>query len=266
VPILAALALALLAVVLVVSGSPDEPDAIARALADAGPVPAARFPDQHGDVVVGAHRRTRADIRRRIERHVTGPRTRWFTWDIAGQEIATATAYGTGDGHWFVNSFLVGFRPLHIDHPPLALALLARRKTYTRDVLQYRGAEDVWQTSREAWINTRGDCEDHALVLADWLIELGLDARVAVGDHGGEGHAWVVVLDGGRQYLLEATDKQTRRRPLPRVETTRGYRPQIQFDRESFWVNTGHAATRDYAGAHWERRSRFVRTHRGASF
>lgn len=257
--LLAPIFLALFAVMLIALGTPDEGEIPSGLLEDAGPVPAARFADQYGHVIVGDRRVTRADIASWMGRYVIGSRTRYFTWNIDGRQPATATAHGTGYGHWFVNSYLVGFRPLPIEQPALALPLLARKKTYTRDHIQYGGAEDIWQTSREAWITTRGDCEDHALILADWLIEMGMDARVAIGEYRGEGHAWVVVIDGGRQYLLEATDKQTRRRPLPRVEATRGYLPELQFNRDHFWVNTGHAATRDYAGLHWERRSRFVR-------
>lgn len=225
-----------------------------------GPVPPARYAGQNGYVMVGQRRIDIADVEQWMERYVSGSRTRYFTWNAAGREPATATAHGTGEGHWFVNSYLVGFAPMRLDSPAMALPLLARKKTYSLDHVQYNGGQDVWQTSREAWIAPRGDCEDHALVLADWLIEMGLDARVVVGTHRGGGHAWVVVVDDGQQYLLEATDKRTRRRPLPRVETTRGYRPNIQFNRESFWVNNGADATRDYAGDHWDRHSRFVRT------
>lgn len=256
-PLFVPLVVAFAVIMLIAVGTLLGPGPSGTLLDDA--VPAARFPDQHGDVVVGERRVTRADVQRWMELYVSGTRAGYFSWNVDGREPATATANGTGNAQWFVNSYLVGFQPLDVESPSLALPLIARKKTYTRDRVQYNGRREVWQTSREAWIATRGDCEDHALLLADWLIEMGFDARVALGSYRGGGHAWVVVIDDERQYLLEATNKQTRRRPLPRAETTQGYSADVQFNRESFWVNTGHAATRDYAGPHWEQRSRFVR-------
>lgn len=232
-------------------------------LAD-GPVPRARHDDQAGHAIVGDQRVSQVDIRRRTGRHERHRRARFFTWDVAGRSPATATAHGTGDGHYVVNSSLVGFRPFATKHSTVPRAVLVRRKTYQRERIQYDGRGDVWQTSREAWIALRGDCEDHALVLADWLIEMGLEARVAVGTHDGGGHAWVVVIgDAGEQYLLEAIGKRGRARALPRAGLAQGYRSGLQFDREHFWVNTGSRRTRDYAGDQWHRRGRFVRAASG---
>ena len=57
------------------------------------------------------------------------------------------------------------------------LYTLAQRKRYQLDAKQYAGRSEVWQTSRQAFFYPRGDCEDHAIALADWLIEMGEDAR-----------------------------------------------------------------------------------------
>lgn len=51
---------------------------------------------------------------------------------------------------------------------------------------------DVWQTSQGAFLKGKGDCEDHAVILADPLIDIGLDARVVLGDYRGRGHAWKI--------------------------------------------------------------------------
>ena len=67
---------------------------------------------------------------------------------------------------------------------------------------------EIWQNSRQAYLHTRGDCEDHAIILADWLIALGHDARVVLGNHRGGGHAWVVLFQDGREMILEATSKK----------------------------------------------------------
>jgi hypothetical protein len=50
------------------------------------------------------------------------------------------------------------------------------------------------------------------VLLADWLIDMGLDACVVLGDFKGSGHAWVVVLDETRFFLLEPTAKHKSKR------------------------------------------------------
>ena len=115
--------------------------------------------------------------------------------------------------------------------------------------------------SKQAFFNTRGDCEDHALVLADWLIEMGLDARVVLGSYKTEGHAWVVVLMESGVFLLEATSKQKRKNwrhyPLARFE--HNYHPKAMFNRKYFWLNTGSMYTTSYQGNQWVKKSRFYR-------
>lgn len=183
---------------------------------------------------------------------------RWaaFTWQFGGRDVALV-APGLDARHHFAQAYLVGYLP----HPGVEawvpLATLARRKRYRFDHESHGGAE-VWQTSRQAWHLPEGDCEDHAIALADWLIGLGLDARVAVGTWRGGGHAWVVLFEGGRTYLLEATHKRPSR-AMPLAATMTDYRPTAMFDRERYWVNTGPAQTTDYAGPAWQVRSRFER-------
>jgi len=181
---------------------------------------------------------------------------RSYAWQIDGRDVAVI-AEGLDARHHFAPAYLVGYLPHAGVEPWVPLAVLASRKRYRFDHEAY-GGPDVWQTSRQAYHLPEGDCEDHAIALADWLIGLGLDARVALGTWRGGGHAWVVVLSGERTYLLEATHKQPTR-ALPLAAMMPDYRPGAMFDRERYWVNTGTTLTTDYRGPAWSLRSRFER-------
>jgi hypothetical protein len=113
---------------------------------------------------------------------------------------------------------------------------------------------------------TRGDCEDHAMVLADWLISMEIDARVVLGFYKEEGHAWVVFFLNGKAYLLEATSKRKIRNAgaIPAAALMADYHPTCQFNRDKFWVNTGSRFITRYSGPPWKLKSRFVGTGGGA--
>jgi hypothetical protein len=181
-----------------------------------------------------------------------------FTWQV-DREVVSTIAPGLDRRHHFANAYLVGYVPFPEVEAWVPLAALAQRKRYEFDHAQYPGTPELWQTSREAFFQPRGDCEDHAIALADWLIGLGHDARVVIGTmRGGAGHAWVVVLDGSRTYLLEATDKHPGK-ALPLASTLPGYQPEAMFNRDTYWVNSGSPLTMDYRGERWQRRSVFRR-------
>lgn len=172
-------------------------------------------------------------------------------WDHAW-ELANMTALGEDRSYHWVNSYLVSIRPFATKNKWLPLYYLDQRKAYQWDHEQY-GLEDVWQTSAQAFFRLRGDCEDHAIVLADWLISLGVDARVVAGFYEDEGHAWVVAFRDGRAFLLDATSKDSYRawKHYPLASVTRGYRPLFMFNRRTYWVNDGDIDTTDYEGPRW---------------
>lgn len=185
----------------------------------------------------------------------------FYVYTLFGIEAASASAPGLDRAHHFVNAFLEGYSPFETDNVFVPLSLLARKKAYMLDKLNH-GGEEVWQTSRQAYWFTRGDCEDHAIALADWLIDMGEDARVALGSYQGGGHAWVVLVKDGQQYILESTRKQgvsgIKRYPLAAMQPD--YRPQYQFNRSRFWHNVGSSATTDYLGSQWLEKSHFAFT------
>ncbi|MDH5433833.1 MAG: transglutaminase domain-containing protein [Gammaproteobacteria bacterium] len=182
-----------------------------------------------------------------------------YIWNWEGVDQATISKTGMDKLHHFVNSYLVGFVPFETEQAWVPFYVLSKRKRYEYDHIQYSGLQEVWQNSRQAYLYTRGDCEDHALILADWLIGLGYDARVALGKFKDIGHAWVVVKKDGKEYLLEATSKQRNMNMNGFVLTqlTNNYYPEFQFNRDNFWMNTGSKLTRDYSGDHWKLQSNF---------
>ena len=184
-----------------------------------------------------------------------------YIWQWHGVPHATISAQGLDHLHHFANSYLIGFKPFKTESVWVPLYTLALRKHFELDHIQYSGLDEIWQNSRQAYYYTRGDCEDHSIILADWLINMGLDARVVLGKLKGHGHAWVILLIDGKEYLLEATDKRKRRSlnnfQLARI--VRGYAPIYQFNRDQFWFNAGNSLTTQYSGKHWILKSRFVK-------
>ncbi len=183
--------------------------------------------------------------------------SRSCSWSHSEHGLVTLSSMGTDRLHHIVNGYLVGYAPFKVEEPWQPLYVLAGRLRYQLDNAQYEGLEEVWQTSREAFFNTRGDCEDHALALADWLIDSGYEARVVLGEAEGEGHAWVVVFDGGKTYLLEATDKRRRKhwQHIPLAAFAGTYLPHFMFDRDNLWeVKPGK---RGYGEASWRLVSRY---------
>lgn len=174
----------------------------------------------------------------------------------------TASAPGMDDRHHLVNSYLVGYRPFSTTNIFVPWQTLAQKKKYQLDHVFYKGKEEVWQDSRQAYTFNRGDCEDHAIALADWLIDMGHDARVVIGNYKGSGHAWVVLLKNNHTFLLESTRKKRLKRmrsfPLAKLQT--GYQPEYMFNRTQFWKNTGPVNTANYSSSAWVKKSKYRRS------
>ncbi|NVJ60174.1 MAG: transglutaminase domain-containing protein [Gammaproteobacteria bacterium] len=184
-----------------------------------------------------------------------------YSWVWDGVKNATTSALSVDRRHYFVNSYLVNYEPFKTSQPWVPYLTLVHRKKYQYDHVTYPGMQDVWQNSQQSFMNTRGDCEDHAIALADWLIAMGIDARVVLGEYKNGGHAWVVANHDGTNYLLEATDKRMkslwRAFPLARYETD--YHPKVMFNRDYLWVNESVLPTTSYSGEHWVLKSRFYK-------
>lgn len=181
-----------------------------------------------------------------------------LVWFDSLKNTATASAMGMDWKHHFVNSYLVGIHPFPVKNKWLPLYTLAQMKTYQLDSDQYQ-ADDLWQNSAQAFMLPRGDCEDHAIILTDWLISEGIDARVVVGTYKTDGHAWVVATINNQEFLLEPTAKRVRKSwsHFPLASLAKDYYPSFMFNRESFWVNLNKSQT--YRGKDWLKTSVFTK-------
>lgn len=152
----------------------------------------------------------------------------------------TASAMGSDLKQHFVSAYLSNYQPFDTEHLWVPLKTLSMKKRYMYDENQYNGMLDVWQYSIEGYANTTGDCEDHSIVLCDWLLSLGYDARVVVGTHGKEGHAWVVLYSEGKEFILEATKKSGlgRNAHYPLASLVPEYHPRFMFDLDFVYLPT----------------------------
>jgi hypothetical protein len=198
-----------------------------------------------------------------LRQHMDGYKGKdgFLVWSSSRSAEYTASAPGIDDIQHIVNGYLQGYMPYKAENVFIPLYVLSKKKRYQYDHITHKGKEERWQTSKQAFHYPRGDCEDHAIALADWLIESGHDARVVLGDFDGEGHAWVVLFKDNKEYLLEATDKSYGRRknryPLAKFEPK--YHPQWMFNQTDFWTNTGSKFTTSYSSKKWVKKSRYNR-------
>jgi hypothetical protein len=141
---------------------------------------------------------------------------------------------------------------------------VAEKVTYQKDEETFAGRVEVWQTPEETLRAGFGDCEDHSILLVDWLLSEGYEARVVIGesligDGKWGGHAWVVLRLEGKEYLIEATSdlvgpdgsapqgkelKRLRQEhlKLEGIEAKAdSYRPEGMFDRGRYWLRKGIA-------------------------
>jgi hypothetical protein len=199
------------------------------------------------------------EVRRYISTLTADRHALTYTWSQPRGGRMAVSALGTDGHHIFAPGYLVGWQPFDSNQRWIPWYAVSQRMRYLRDHHRYPGRNDVWQTGPESWSLRSGDCEDHALLLADWLINMGEDAWVVLGEYDGEGHAWVVLKRGGQAWLLEATRKFGRRalREYPLAATIAGYQPSMKFNRDALWVNEGSLHTRRYEGEAWRLAAHF---------
>lgn len=161
---------------------------------------------------------------------------------VKGQLIRGA--YGENNQFHSVNAFLVGFSPFTAKDPWEVWKAIALHTKYQSDDHTDSNLQDLWKTSVSTFDSKRGDCEDLSILVADWLISLGYDARVVLGmmkDFRGEeeAHAWVVYKDP-RDFqwrLIESTSNPPRNKKIPLADQKTKYKPSIMFNRNYLWTN-----------------------------
>lgn len=203
---------------------------------------------------------THRQLGSRMEDIAVERRSGIYSWVTPSNTVFARSAESVrGDFH-FLPGYLVGWKPFETEHAWQSWYAVSQRITYAYDHVLF-GRGDVWQTGPEVWRMQKGDCEDHALLLADWLIQQGEDARVVLGYYKNEYHAWVVIIRGNRTYLLEGTRRFGRNalRSYPLASTKPWYRPDSMFNRDTLWINEGTSLTTDYLSDQWRVAGRFER-------
>lgn len=183
----------------------------------------------------------------------------YHVFNLSTDESVNAVALGTDKLFHLTNHFLEGYSPFKTTKIWVPLYTLGTKKRYQLDHISHKGYKEIWQTSSEAFKYTRGDCEDHAIALADWLIELGEDARVVTGKYEKGGHAWVVLFKNNKEYILEATQKNRLHNPYPQAKYLPKYKPENMFNQDNFWHNTGTVNTTKYSSNKWIKKSKYIR-------
>ncbi len=170
------------------------------------------------------------------------------------------------------NQFLTGFEPpsfvpradpddldgRHFEMTTIWKAVVDHCR-YETDILGLAGQGEQWQFASQTHAYANGDCEDTSILLVDWLIARGFDARVALGwaqTAGGEttGHAWAVCRIGREEFILESTphyyDPQG---PPTNAEIGNLYLPYALLNRGTTYFRRTEGWTPTYYSSHdWE--------------
>ncbi len=152
--------------------------------------------------------------------------------------------------------FMRGFRPPGEWKDPLAIWLFLLGNCRYRSDEQQFGRSEVWQLGADTYRRKSGDCDDTSILLADWLNACGFEARGVLGKMRKGGHAWVVLHQGGKDYLLETTGGlRSYRRVPPRAEVLPDYFPTAQFDGSGVWFLAVNKWTGNYTSKKdWRKR------------
>jgi hypothetical protein len=188
------------------------------------------------------------------------------------QQTYAMVAADTKGGYRHANEFLTGFAPA-IQFPAVATKFEEIMQIWRAHTSQFRyltdgpaDNHDAWQTGEETRTSGEGDCEDSAILLADWLISRGFEARVVIGTFGPgpeqrQAHAWVALRFNDAEFLMESTEFPFgQARPMTVAETLElaggTYVPELQFDRDAIYVPKQAAeqlATDYWSDKAWQR-------------
>ncbi len=163
-------------------------------------------------------------------------------------------AVGTAGRYARVNQFMDALEPeaafkegmTQLEELKLIWQSVLNHCQYTQDAEAPNNTvtKDYWQRSAETFTKQTGDCEDTSILLADWLISRGIDARVVIGETRLLlGHAWCVARVDGETYLLETTMSPEAATELVLADDTGdSYKPDYQFNRDHIYFRTGRKA------------------------
>lgn len=157
----------------------------------------------------------------------------------------------------FVQKLFSGIHIQEVNSLNEALEFMRTQTKYRRDRIVF-GRKDVWQSSEEMANRRIGDCEDHAILLADILIGLGIEVRVVFGGYRQGEHVWIVVLqEDGTTKLIESTSKDSKGfMNLSQPTEIPEYYPYLVFDNTFLYKLRPDGNPRDMLD--WERSGEYV--------
>jgi Transglutaminase-like superfamily len=239
---------------------PIDETAIARAITSETQVP---YRPMRG-ALESSRTGTRWSLKEVQQVYADDPKGHYYTfteWDRVIAEVG----FGRDGSFYPVPSFLVPEKFPDISNVWMPQFFTARSISYRSDTDNFKYS-DVWQLPAELVRQGSGDCEDHAVLIVDWLLEKGFDARVVDGYmdsvNEGNGHAWAVVFNPDIKdfVVIEATSKRFLK-SYPLAKSAQTLIPHYMWNRSTFWENTGFPKNFDYSSSLWVKRSVFHPKH-----
>ena len=110
------------------------------------------------------------------------------------------------------------------------------RITYIFDNFQNSGILDFWQFPFETEYLRGGDCEDSSILRSLWARNLGFNVKLALGFWGEVGHAFPLLYENGKIYVVEATSNKFEKIEIKNLQDeSKGYKIHIVADERNCW-------------------------------
>jgi predicted transglutaminase-like cysteine proteinase len=172
----------------------------------------------------------------------------------------TVTAMATDNKRYIANQFLQGYSPYKVTNLWQIMDKM-REFEFRADGSLSKTNKDVWLTGKELFTRRIGDCEDYAILLADWMIKNNWDARIALGTLNNISHAWVLLRVNKKDYILDGTKKSlfSQYRQFSLAKHKPEYKHEYMFNRNEFWSYEKGKSNSEYSKANWTHKSHLNR-------
>jgi len=175
---------------------------------------------------------------------------KWDVQEFKKKKDPTLTSSSLNKKFYFKNAFLVKYVPFIPKNMFYTLTHLSKH-------LKHTDSSKLTKTSQQTYQYRSANYEEGAILTADWLIELGYDARVIVGKYKNKNHAWVLLLNQNNEYILD-TSFRRKVKHFPLAGTMPNYHPKYMYNNKYIWINTGSQLTVKYRDKKWEKSYQFI--------
>ena len=171
----------------------------------------------------------------------------------------TAAAMASDNKRYIANQFLQGYSPYKVTNVWQIMDRM-RDFEFLADGATVKKNRDVWLTGKEFFTHRIGDCEDYAILLADWMIKNNWDARIILGTLNNIGHAWVLLRVNEKDYILDSTEKSlfSQYRHFPMAKHKPEYKHEYMFNRNEFWSYKQKKNNNKYSKTNWIHKSQIL--------